>query len=73
MICSSENLVRFICPSFLQGRTLINGGGKSGGHVSDHEIWFSPITNRNFTVDKCVEVKHTANGSLQDAGLDKAF
>ncbi|PAL20620.1 TonB-dependent receptor [Sphingopyxis sp. GW247-27LB] len=34
MICSSENLKRFICPSFLQGRTLITVGGKSGGHVS---------------------------------------
>ena len=39
----------------------------------DHEIWYSPITNRNFTVDKGVEVKHTANGSLEDAGIDKAF
>src|SRR3546814_1459163 len=35
MICSSENLVRFICPSSLQGRTLINVGGKSGGHRSE--------------------------------------
>lgn len=38
-----------------------------------HEIWYSPITNRNFTVDKGVEVKHTANGSLEDAGIDEAF
>jgi hypothetical protein len=34
MICSSENLKRFICPSFLQDRTLITVGGKSGGHVT---------------------------------------
>ncbi|MFD2782090.1 type II toxin-antitoxin system HicA family toxin [Novosphingobium pokkalii] len=39
----------------------------------DHEIWYSPISNRNFTVDKKVKVRHTANGTLQDAGLDKAF
>ncbi|MGH6652399.1 MAG: hypothetical protein ACREB7_14845, partial [Sphingopyxis sp.] len=36
MICSSENLKRFICPSFLQGRTLITVGGKSGGHVKNN-------------------------------------
>lgn len=39
----------------------------------DHEIWFSPITKRNFTLDRGVTVKHTANGTLEDAGLDKAF
>ena len=39
----------------------------------DHEIWFSPITARNFTVDRGVKVRHTANGSLKDAGLPKAF
>jgi hypothetical protein len=33
MICSSENLLRFIvCPS--SGQTLIARGGKSGGHVT---------------------------------------
>lgn len=39
----------------------------------DHEIWFSPLTNRNFTLDKGVQVKHTANGTLKDAGLPKKF
>jgi hypothetical protein len=39
----------------------------------DHEIWHSPITGRHFTVDKGVQIKHTANGSLKDAGLPKAF
>jgi hypothetical protein len=39
----------------------------------DHEVWFSPITNRNFTVDRGVEIRHTANGTLKDAGLPKAF
>lgn len=39
----------------------------------DHEIWFSPISQRNFTLDRKVNVKHTANGTLKDAGLDKKF
>lgn len=39
----------------------------------DHEIWYSPITKRHFTLDKGVTVKATANGTLKDAGLDKAF
>jgi len=39
----------------------------------DHEIWYSPISKRRFTLDKGVMVKATANGTLKDAGLDKAF
>jgi predicted RNA binding protein YcfA (HicA-like mRNA interferase family) len=38
-----------------------------------HEIWYSPITKRRFSVP-CNTVKvHTANGVLKDAGLPKAF
>lgn len=37
----------------------------------DHEIWFSPIKNRHITLDKGVKIKHTANGTLKDAGLKK--
>ena len=39
----------------------------------DHEIWFSPITNRAFTVDASIKSRHSANGTLKDAGLPKAF
>ena len=39
----------------------------------DHEIWFSPITNRHFTLDRGVTSRPTANGTLKDAGLPKAF
>jgi len=39
----------------------------------DHEIWFSPITGRSFVFDRGVQVRHTANGTLKDAGLPKAF
>ena len=39
----------------------------------DHEIWESPINGRRFTVDGNILSKHTANGTLKDAGLPKAF
>jgi len=39
----------------------------------DHEIWFSPITRRNVTPDRGMQVRHTANGTLKDAGLPKMF
>ncbi len=27
----------------------------------DHDIWFSPITNRHITVDSKIKSRHTAN------------
>lgn len=39
----------------------------------DHEIWYSPITKRYFTVDHSVKSRHTANAALKQAGLPKAF
>jgi hypothetical protein len=39
----------------------------------DHEIWYSPITNQRFPVDNKIKPRHTANGNLKQAGLDKAF
>jgi HicA toxin of bacterial toxin-antitoxin, len=39
----------------------------------DHEIWFSPISNRTFTVDNNIKSKHTANETLKQAGLEKCF
>ncbi|MCV9944023.1 MULTISPECIES: type II toxin-antitoxin system HicA family toxin [unclassified Rhizobium] len=38
----------------------------------DHEIWYSPISNRHFT-DQGVKSRHTANETLKQAGLPKAF
>jgi len=38
-----------------------------------HEIWFSPIVNRNFTVPRSTKSRHTANEVLKQAGLPKAF
>ncbi|MBW4610172.1 MAG: type II toxin-antitoxin system HicA family toxin [Hassallia sp. WJT32-NPBG1] len=39
----------------------------------DHEMWYSPITNRRFVVDSSIKSRHTANGVLKQAGLPKAF
>lgn len=39
----------------------------------DHEIWYSPINGRSFTVDANIKSRHTANAVLKQAGLDKAF
>jgi len=39
----------------------------------DHEIWFSPISGKNFPVDQKIKSRHTANGVLNQAGLPKAF
>jgi hypothetical protein len=39
----------------------------------DHEIWYSPITKQRFPVDNKIKSRHTANGILKQAGLDKAF
>ena len=39
----------------------------------DHEIWYSPRTNRFITVDGKIKSRHTANAVLEQAGLDKKF
>lgn len=39
----------------------------------DHEIWFSPLTNRRFVVDATIRSRHTANAVLKQAGLPKKF
>jgi hypothetical protein len=44
-----------------------------GAIFCDHEIWYSPITERNFVVDGKIKSRHTANGILKQAGLPKQF
>jgi hypothetical protein len=39
----------------------------------DHEVWYSPITERNFAVDDKIKSRHTANAILKQAGLPKNF
>jgi hypothetical protein len=49
------------------GCTLIRQGKGS------HEIWHSPVTERNFPVPVGIQSRHTANAILRQAGLPKAF
>ncbi|MFZ1106534.1 MAG: type II toxin-antitoxin system HicA family toxin, partial [Hyphomicrobiaceae bacterium] len=35
------------------------------GGRGDHDIWYSPITKRNFTVDGAIKSRHTANAVLK--------
>jgi HicA-like toxin of HicAB toxin-antitoxin system len=39
----------------------------------DHEIWFSPISQRRFTVDGEIRSRHTANAVLKQAGIGERF
>lgn len=39
----------------------------------DHQIWYSPLTQRRFVVDNSIKSRHTANVVLKQAGLSKAF
>jgi hypothetical protein len=39
----------------------------------DHEIWYSPITERRFPVDHKILSRHTANAVLRQAGIPKQF
>ena len=38
-----------------------------------HEIWYSPVSYRNFSVPRDPRKPHTANAVRKDAGLPKAF
>jgi HicA toxin of bacterial toxin-antitoxin, len=38
-----------------------------------HEIWYSPITEKNFPVPIGIPSRHTANAILRQAGLVKGF
>jgi predicted RNA binding protein YcfA (HicA-like mRNA interferase family) len=39
----------------------------------DHDIWWSPISGKNVTVDGKIKSRHTANEVLKQAGLGKKF
>ena len=39
----------------------------------DHDIWHSPIVNRNFVVDGEITSRHSANGVLKEAGIPYRF
>ena len=35
----------------------------------DHDIWYSPISKRYFTVDGKIKSRHTANAILKQSGI----
>ena len=39
----------------------------------DHDIWYSPITERNITVDTRIKSRHTANAIMKQSGIDFKF
>ena len=39
----------------------------------DHDIWYSPITNRPVTVDSKIKSRHTANKIMKESGINHKF
>ena len=39
----------------------------------DHDIWYSPITKKNVTVDTTIKSRHTANAIMKQSGIDYHF
>jgi len=39
----------------------------------DHDIWYSPITKKSFTVDGEIRIRHVANGIMKQAGIRHHF
>lgn len=39
----------------------------------DHDIWYSPITDRSITVDTKIKSRHTANAILKQSGIQYKF
>ena len=55
-------------------RLLVGAGCQFERHgKGDHDIWYSPLTERRFVVDACIRSRHTANAVLKQAGLPKRF
>jgi len=39
----------------------------------DHDIWFSPMTNKHFPVDGKIKSRHTANAIMKQSGVSHKF
>lgn len=39
----------------------------------DHDIWHSPITNKNFPVDTKIKSRHMANEIMKQSGINHRF
>jgi len=53
-------------------RILLDSGCYFVRHgKGDHEIWYSPISNKNFTVDGSISKRTSANETIKCAGIIK--
>ena len=55
----------------LRDMLLAHGCERIRQGKGSHEIWYSPINKARFPVSVTVENRHTANGILKQAGIDK--
>jgi len=39
----------------------------------DHDIWYSPITDRKISVDSKIKSRHTANEIMKQSGIGFRF
>lgn len=39
----------------------------------DHDIWYSPLSNRHVTVDTKIKSRHTANAIMKQSGISHKF
>ena len=39
----------------------------------DHDIWYSPLSNKNFPVDGKIKSRHVANAIMRQAGINYKF
>lgn len=39
----------------------------------DHDIWYSPITQKYITVDGKIKSRHTANAVMKQSGINHHF
>lgn len=39
----------------------------------EHDIWYSPITQRHITVDTKIKSRHTANAIMKQSGINYKF
>jgi hypothetical protein len=53
------------------GARLEEGGRQA--RQGDHDVWINPRTGQTIAVPVKIKSRHTANGLVKEAGLDKAF
>ena len=39
----------------------------------DHDIWYSPLSQRHITVDTKIKSRHTANAIMKQSGIEFKF